>query len=369
MSPVANLDWSSSKLKVRGYIVKFFFRSSVAIALACIGAEFGARLDDVVRSGVSLFATPRLESDLQSNRDGKIVGKPFGVYMATQLNSHGFRGPELQVPLGNRRRVLLIGASETFGSPSRIDDQYASYLQDELPSCEVVNASIVGQNAASLLGLWEGHLKQLEPDTVVIYCNPYFYARVSNDGQPTKQKAIVENASATARFQSRFVSKFKSSISIPLPIQRWRQLAVLRKEIQKLPNAKQLEAIPTTADEAFLSDLKDLVNSVSIQVENVLLITHPISARTHANGDSRVDDHLLNFQLIRPQFSQAAIVEFSHRIRESMLSMIWLDNVTIVDLAGRLGGRKVFFRDLVHFNERGAREVAKDMAAAIEKRR
>jgi hypothetical protein len=352
--------------------LKSLIRFGIVITLICIGAEFGARWDDFVRTGVPIGTSPLLERDLQITQDGQILGKPFGVYMATQLNSLGFRGPELQVPKGRTRRVLLVGASETFGSPSRIDDQYAQYLQTELPLCEIVNTSVIGQNAASLLSQWNSSLKQLNPDTVVIYSSPYFYTRASYDKQPVNQTAKVETPIVDARFQSRFADKFKSSISIPQPIQRWRQLAVLREVTKKLPNALQLDAIPLESDDAYLSDLEALVSAISPHVNQVLLITHPISAHSQArpNVDSNLDldDHLLNFQIRRPQFTQAAIAEFSYRIRKRVVAEKWPVNVSVVDLAGEIGGHKEFFRDLVHLNELGARKVARCLASAMTSR-
>ena len=352
--------------------LKSRIRFGIVITLICIGAEFGARWDDFFRNGVPFVANPMLERDLQINQNGQIVGKPFGVHMAAKLNSMGFRGPELKDQNDRTRRVLLVGSSETFGSPSRIDDEYAQYLRIELPLCEIVNASVIGQNAASSLSQWNSSLKQLNPDTVVIYSSPYFYTRASYDKQPANQTAKGETPIVDTRFQSRFADKFKSSISIPQPIQRWRQLAVLKEVTKKLPNALRLDAIPLESDDAYLSDLAALVSAISPHVNQVLLITHPISAYSQArpNVDSNLDldDHLLNFQIRRPQFTQAAIAEFSYRIRKRVVAEKWHENVSVVDLAGEIGGHTEFFRDLVHLNELGARKVARCLASAIKSR-
>jgi hypothetical protein len=99
---------------------------------------------------------------------GKIVG------VDTQINSLGFRGPELPArkPAGAWRAAVL-GDSVVFGQGVREEDTLPAQLQRRLSArssrpVEVINAGVRGYNLAHYRILLEARLLALDPDLLVL---------------------------------------------------------------------------------------------------------------------------------------------------------------------------------------------------------
>ncbi|MDP8254558.1 MAG: SGNH/GDSL hydrolase family protein [Candidatus Alcyoniella australis] len=91
-------------------------------------------------------------------------------------NSLGLRGPEIQTPKpAERKRVISLGDSCTFGDGVRTDQTYAALLRDELlllqPDLDVdaVNAGVPGYTSFQALRQLRDRLPALEPDLVTLY--------------------------------------------------------------------------------------------------------------------------------------------------------------------------------------------------------
>src|SRR4051812_32633747 len=90
-----------------------------AVPLAVVmlaSAEVGARVDDWIRLGIPFTHTPDYDHDLKYQDWFGVRGKPLGRYRRWKLDNYGFRGPDIaKLPSPGCRRILILGASETFG--------------------------------------------------------------------------------------------------------------------------------------------------------------------------------------------------------------------------------------------------------------
>ena len=91
-----------------------------------------------------------------------------GAWITTELESHGFRGPELAAKKSGPR-VLVVGDSLVMAQTSPIEDTYCVKLGAELGrEVEVVNAGVSGYGPDQECLLLERLLAPLAPDLVVL---------------------------------------------------------------------------------------------------------------------------------------------------------------------------------------------------------
>ena len=151
-------------------------------------AELTARVEDYLRLGVPLTALPNRERDLVLHDAIGIRGRPNGVYKKWHLNSFGFRGPEvLRAPAPGCTRILVLGASETFGFYESDRKEYPAQLEATLDrhGCyEVLNAAVAGLTVRGLERLWTGWGSQFGARVVVVYPTPGFYLANSPPDYP-----------------------------------------------------------------------------------------------------------------------------------------------------------------------------------------
>src|SRR5689334_15369784 len=163
-----------SKLQKLGFLI------ILGIVTFFVG-EVTARVEDYVRKGVPIWSTPDRYHDLVLHDTLGIRGRPNGVFGHWRLNSVGFRGPEIaRQPAADCHRVMILGASESFGLYESDNMEYPAQLQVKLrgtgTGCyEVINASLFGLTIPGIQVLWDNYARQFAPRTVFIYPTPAFY--------------------------------------------------------------------------------------------------------------------------------------------------------------------------------------------------
>lgn len=128
-------------------------RWAAVLLLVGVGAEAAARLDDWIHDATPLLASPSRDRDLVVAESWGYRGRPHGAFRKWWLNAFGFRGPEIaQQPPSYHIRILILGASETFGLYESPDHEYPARLRARLassPEIEVVNAAMAGISVKS----------------------------------------------------------------------------------------------------------------------------------------------------------------------------------------------------------------------------
>lgn len=126
------------------------------------------------------FATPVLytrDDDtgyrLKPNQHVRFLGNEIVI------NGYGIRDPR---PLTQRnparKRVLVLGDSVTWGGLRIAQDQlFTSVAERSLPETEVVNAGVNGYSITQMAALYRVHLRDLEPDLVVLCVIPRNFSR------------------------------------------------------------------------------------------------------------------------------------------------------------------------------------------------
>jgi len=107
-----------------------------------------------------------------------IPGARFHFFDAPhQINSLGFRGPEIELAKGDHYRIVALGESTTFGAtiaagdrpwPEVLDERIAKELRCNKP-VQVVNAGMPGWTLANQLARLNEDIWPLDPDLILSY--------------------------------------------------------------------------------------------------------------------------------------------------------------------------------------------------------
>jgi len=186
----------------------------VTSLLFAIVAELAARVDDRIERGIPFSASPTYDSELRTVRDGIIQGRPYGRYGKFQLNSWGFRGPEIGMTVKpGCRRLLVIGGSEMFGLFESPGKDFAAVLHSHLveQGCvEIINAAMAGMSLDAALAYWNLRLAQFKPEQVLIYATP---ALQITDAYPPV--AAPTHLDAVPGFRFRFLDWLRQYVHLP----------------------------------------------------------------------------------------------------------------------------------------------------------
>lgn len=325
-----------------------------------LGAEFGARLDDRLFENVPMLANPRYEDLITHDELGR-HGKPFAKFKKWRLNNFGFRGPDTQLEtIRGCRRVMILGASESFGLYESPDAEYPALLRQDNDSCvEILNTAIAGMTLPSITDYWNRWLKRFKPDDVLIYPSPLFYL---SDAVPVKnttqsQAKVTPDVPAIRTLRSRFFDRLRDRFNVPAPLQISRNKRYVQAIIAAKPAGWIFREIPIGRLDAFELDLDRLVISVASTGTRVHLLTHAIKFREineHNANSLEVWDCLVNF----PRAEAQIMVKFNTQTNERLRKVAAAHGIPTIDIAGELTDCQECFGDLIHFTDAGARRVA-----------
>lgn len=123
----------------------------VAVLMVGAGAtafEVAARVEDLLRYGTPLLSPYRSQSDLAMRDALGMHGRPGARFQKWILNNLGTRGPDAPpTPAAGVRRVVTVGASETFGLYESPGHEFPRQLADSLGAgYDVLNAAMPGMS-------------------------------------------------------------------------------------------------------------------------------------------------------------------------------------------------------------------------------
>jgi lysophospholipase L1-like esterase len=348
------------------------FRCSLAILLFLVfigTAETTARLDDWLRSGYPVFATPDRERDLVLHDQLGIRGKPNGRYKQWRLNTFGFRNGEMtQAPPPDVLRIMALGASETFGLFEPPGKEYPSQLTERLNHhdgrFEVVNAAVAGLTLRGIIRLWDGWASRFDPRIVLVYPTPAFYL---GERPPDYPGPPGKMNTPPSRWAPRIVDRARDRFEYPAFIQRHRVRRALAARTQNRPADWFFHSVPADRLDRFKEDLRALVLRIEREGADVILLTHATAFHDPPLTDEI--DALDAWHSVRPKAAGSILLTFEAAARKATLEVAAECDVSVVDAAAHLGGRRQWFADdFLHFNQDGARVVAELIAGDILRR-
>jgi hypothetical protein len=375
-------------------IAKTLFHVVALLLVACAAAEVVTRVDDWIRNDVPLLASPEREHDLTVAEPWGFRGRPHGCFRKWKLNEFGFRGPEItERPAAGCTRIMVLGASETFGYFESPGKEYPAQLADLMREwkpvpggaaatptnddaarrlfpifrngpVEVVNTSLAGMTLTSMVAYFDHWVARFGPQIVVIYPSPLFYL---DDGPPAalrEGEAPAEPPQMAPTFRPRVWNRVYDLLqSLPPWVKAFRDDWAIRKRTAGKSADWFFAAPPQDRIELFTADLAALVRHVRAQGAEPVLVTHAHSASSPPGPADQA--RLRTMRMFFPRATPETMVAFEDQANRAILDLARRENVAVIDAASVLNGHREWFADLVHFNDQGAAVMARTLADGL----
>lgn len=342
--------------------------------LSCFATiEMASRIDQWVVYGAPVFGLYTYDSALFTNDEFGIRGKSNGHYEKWKLNSLGFRGPELskEKEVG-RLRIAVIGASETFGLHEPINKEWPRQLEDVLAAAgvrsEVVNAAMAGMSFPQRTRHLEKRLLPLKPDVVVFMVEYGSYAGITEERIRLRRErppmlsardSVIDGLKAF-----RTVSRLKDVLLPRLPevvrggyerSEQWIKLEMKKKEMGG--KFRSILHMTPFESEALVRDL-DQLRTLAESNGTKLVLVSPAMWFTGRNFDLTY----LSWPFLDESWWREAGSAFPRVVRDYAEQ----SGIPFVDLSDVVQGHESeWMKDMLHFNEWGAHQVAFRIAREI----
>ncbi|MCK5127038.1 MAG: hypothetical protein KAR42_12360 [candidate division Zixibacteria bacterium] len=356
----------------------------IAILLFCIFVEVTARLDDWIKHDAPFESTYTARRLRTWDDEGIRVNISNGGFEKWKNNSHGFRGPEIDIEKpANITRIVCLGASESYGLYESPDHEWPAQMRQELngDSYEVINAATVGLPMTQYIQYLEKYVLKFSPDAIVLYIEPASYVAA-------RQRAInnpeIKSSSPTATAQAGFsmsmikesfrtVPKLQRAIKQFLPVsvmnEYYRKDALKKIEISEkryLNGNAPLERVTADCLEDYRKDLIEVIEFLKSNNCQALLCTYPSLI---SGGVKEKEEHMTIFlearrfvvELTLEGMSDAAI-----QLNDVSRSVAEETGTLLIELENVVPRDKDHFADNVHYTDAGAEVVARTMAQFIQ---
>ena len=318
------------------------------------GAECGARLDDLLFEGIPFSANPSSDDLVTRDEYGR-HGRPYARFQKWQLDNLGFRGPDVaRAPMPGVPRVLVMGASETFGLHEPPGREFVAVLRSANPDLEVINTAVVGMGLGSMNIYWQRLLASLRPAVVLIYPTPLFY--LADEPAPKRAAGTGAGAPASPPFRSRFLDRLRGVLHMPHFIRCRLDERTIAADLARAPGG-MFTAVPTERLDDYQRDLTQLVQEIKDSGARVLLVTHALRYR---GGEPDLEERfdVVEERVYNPRASGRILSEFNTAANLRLQEVARAQAVPVIDLAAVLTGCEECFGDLVHFSELGSARAA-----------
>ena len=334
---------------------------------ALLVMELVTRVEDRIAAGIPVMSRVASPADLIWLDTTGARGRPNARYRNWSLNALGFRGPgQAPTPAPGVRRVVVIGASETFGLYEAPGREFPRQLEDSLrargcPRIEVVNAALPGMALPSTRQLLDRVVRGLSPAHVVLYPSPGFYlnrnAPAASVGAPGVDSGLPWERVLTLRSKERAVLQVKGLLPAPA-MTGLRRVFLMRRNpafiVRSLPEGRLVQ---------YESDLRAAVGTAKSLGVPVTLAGHVNATMAPGFDDPAM---LVAWEYQFPAVTGEVLRDF-HRAARDVSRQVARDSaVAWVDLADAFGDDwQGQFADFVHFTDAGAARVARRLATAV----
>lgn len=365
----------------KGFFAKVILtvRFGSAFLAFFVSMELCARIDDRFKYQAPIFGAYGPDLLRGTDKDGISHNVPNSRFEKWEINNFGFRGdPLAPVKRNEVKRIVCLGTSESFGLYEDPNMEWPAQLKALLQNdkrYEVINASVIGLGIEGFIPYFKKYIFHLQPDTVILYVNPYFYLgskikeRERRGNRPSSQNITNELSKKTKnrisdRLKPRSIPKIIQVIKQHIPqsllktYQVWNMSRQVRGLEESLLKGKSpLDVVPREYLESFELDMKNLVNFVKHHRIQVILGTYPTLA-TKENLKYH-PEIFLDARRFTIWFSLNGMIEASNRFNDVLRLVAEKTGVCLVDSSRNVPKNIQYFGDNVHYTNEGARLVAR----------
>jgi hypothetical protein len=345
--------------------------------IACM--ELWARIDDAIQFGAPMLSDYSQESMLVLKDSTGVRGRPHGRFEKWNLNSLGFRGPEIAAEkTPGVLRIATMGASETFGIYESPGMEWPRRLEAGLAEAfpgrafEVVNAAFPGMGLESAGHYYETRVRPLRPDVILLYLNvlPFFDKPKPPGNPPVTQAGQAGRPGPSGIFRlgkPRLFSKLNRALHTrgPVELVSWLEQRRLRRRYQAFPRDRQTPNLDSAQARAFADRLREFVAVLRNDGVTVVLSEHAHALTvwdpaTHPEG-------WLNLWRYWPTVSESELRE-GYPVLNGLYRKVGEETgCPVVGQADLLADApdSNFAADGLHFTDRGAGKAAGNFLTAL----
>jgi len=324
-------------------------------------AEGATRLRQWFKYGsfgqLSAVYTTDPETDLRVPKSNAETG-------TIQINSLGFRGPELGNPKpAGSLRIAFLGASTTFCAEVSSNELawphlVAQHIQDayhDIP-IEYVNGAVPGYTVTSSLRNLHERIVPLDPDVIVIYHATNDLSVETRD-MATKQGIIREGEVGKTSWLADY------SLLWYL-VEKNLRLMKLQSEAKEQQGRLQFD--PAELGSEFRKNLTDLVHEAQGVAKVVVLVTFSHQVRAEQTSEQQLKAATSALYYMPFMTPEGLIASFS-RYNETIREVGQESGVLLIAAEMTIPGDGEHFNDTVHFKDKGSRAMAQRLSGALLK--
>lgn len=326
--------------------------------------EVCARVDDVLSYDAPFWGPYDNQSLLTVDQLGK-WGKPGARYEKWQLNSLGYRGPEL---IPGTERILCFGASETFGLFEAPNEEYPRQLERDLnetssgPAFQVVNAAFPGETLATAILRVPEIVSQVHPSYALIYTPPANYietaARSANSTRLPRPVSLADRL-----LELRIANRVRNLLKTALPKIVQNKLRQLQIERDSAPSAVMV-TVPEENVDHFREDLLALIEALRERNVEPVLVTHATAFGSTLTPRDR--DLLIEWRKFYPTLKEDGFMDMEKRMNQVIRETANCEKLHLIDAANEIPPGPDYFADMVHFTNKGAEVMAADLTIGLQ---
>jgi hypothetical protein len=364
-------------------------RDAMSTALRWIGLlglfvftlEMTCRIEDWIRFRTPILSPIASQVGLLVRDQDGIHGRPNARFQKWMLNALGTRGPEASLKKApGTVRIVVVGASETFGLYESSGREFPRQLEDTLnrrlatrqcraprPSrFEVLNAAVPGMSLPTIEQDVRNRVRRFGADVIVLYPTP---AQYLDDDPPRAARpdssAAAGELSPLQAARPRIVTRVRNQVKAILPevVKTWMRRRETAAYVRSRPAEWRFAAVPADRLAQYRGDLRTLIGTIRSTGAVPVLSTHANAFMQRGFSDK----HLLwAWERFYPRATGSVIVAFDSVARPVTLGVASDSGVLAVDVAQRLSERTgAMFSDFSHFTDYGAGLVAGALAPAL----
>jgi hypothetical protein len=341
--------------------------------------EVEVRVEDWIRFRMPPTSRYRSIDDLLVRDSEGVHGRPGGHFRKWKLNALGFRGPEIAPGKPPQvRRVLVSGASETFGLYESSEHEYPRLLEalmqreierrcgSSIGTVQVINAAHAGLSLPTVVDTIGALASRLQADLVVYYPTP---AQYLTDDAPVRAEPDRSGRDTSLPAWNALYPRGgrRAWTSVKALVPALLEIGIRRREIDRVvatkPAGWRFADVPGERLEQYRRDLRSLIAVVQSAQARPVLVTHVHAFRGALDTSDR--RRLAQWEFFYPRASGSVILAFESAAGEATRQVASRDGVPLIDLARAFPRSDDAFADFAHFTDTGARSVASILAPPL----
>jgi len=328
----------------------------VVIGLGLGVGEGGLRVLNLIRLGNATgeVAAGKRDDQYYIDEETKLRRQNPGVYGKIEINSHGFRGPEIVVPKPpGTIRIAYLGASVVYDPYVQNDGMWTllttRMLDSQIAECRVdmINGGAPGFGTRHTESLFSHYIRPLQPDVAVVYTwnltsNAHKLARKTLD-----LKTIGYRPGWFAR-HSLLWGKIEQNL----------YSYKLRRNVHNPEGKLQFDPEELTREfEGELTRMLEVFRKSGVKVFLLGVTGHLAKGQSKSEQETAMESTVLYM----PYFSADGYLKAQDAYNASIRKIAAVTGATFIETENVVPHTAEYFADSVHFTARGSKRFSEYM--------